>query len=61
MKDEMVRNSSSSAFIIHNLEQLERRVEHFSLLYSNENTVWDSALNAIKSNPTLHELDTEPM
>jgi hypothetical protein len=35
-------------------------MEHYSELYSRENQVTDSALNAIKSLPTLVELDNEP-
>jgi hypothetical protein len=35
-------------------------MEHYSELYSRENQVTDSTLNAIKSLPTLVELDNEP-
>ena len=52
---------SSSGTLLHNREeQMERWVEHFSLLYSKQNVVCDSALDAIQSLPVMHELDTEP-
>ena len=40
--------------------QMERWVEHYSDLYSRENTVTPSALGAIKCMPTMEELDVEP-
>ena len=40
--------------------QMERWVEHYSNLYSRENTVTPSALGAIKCMPIMEELDVEP-
>ena len=40
--------------------QMERWVEHYSNLYSRENTVTPSALGAIKCMPIMEELDAEP-
>ena len=40
--------------------QMERWVEHYSDLYSRENTVTPSALGAIKCMPIMEELDVEP-
>ncbi|CAH1252458.1 Hypp9298 [Branchiostoma lanceolatum] len=40
--------------------QMERWVEHFSDLYSRQNTVSPSALDAIECLPTMDELDAEP-
>ena len=39
---------------------LERWVEHYSDIYSGENIVSPSALDAVKCLPTMEELDTEP-
>ena len=41
-------------------QQMERWVEHYSNLYSRENTVTPSALGAIKCMPIMVELDAEP-
>ena len=41
-------------------QQMERWVEHYSDLYSRENTVTPSALGAIKCMPIMEELDAEP-
>ena len=40
--------------------QMERWVEHYSDLYSRENTVTPSALGAIKCMPIMEELNAEP-
>ena len=40
--------------------QMERWVEHYSDLYSRENTVTPSALGAIKCMPIMEELNIEP-
>ena len=40
--------------------QMERWVEHYSDIYSKENTVSHSALGAIERLPTMDELDAEP-
>ena len=40
--------------------QMERWVEHYSDLYSRENTVTPSALGTIKCMPIMEELDVEP-
>ena len=39
---------------------MERWVEHYSDLYSRENTVTPSALGAIKCMPIMEELDAKP-
>ena len=41
-------------------QQMERWLEHYSDLYSKENTVSHSALEAIERLPTMDELDAEP-
>ena len=41
-------------------QQMKRWVEHYSDLYSRENTVTPSALGAIKCMPTMEELNVEP-
>ena len=41
--------------------QMERWVEHYSDLYSRENTVTPSALGAIKCMPIMEELNAEPI
>ena len=41
-------------------QQMERWVEHYSNLYSRENTVTPSALDAIRCMPIMQELDAEP-
>ena len=41
-------------------QQMERLVEHYSNLYSRENTVTPSALGAIKCMPIMEELNAEP-
>ena len=38
---------------------MERRVEHYSELYSRENTASEAALNAIERLQTMDELDDE--
>ena len=40
--------------------QLERWVEHYSDIYSRDNIVPPSALDAVECLPTMEELDTEP-
>ena len=39
---------------------MERWVEHYSELYSRENSVVDSALDAIEPLPIMEDLDAEP-
>ena len=41
-------------------KQMDRWVEHYSELYSKENTVVTSALDAIEPLPIMEELDAEP-
>ena len=41
-------------------KQLERWVEHYLELYSTQNVVTDTALNAIPNLPVMVELDTLP-
>ncbi|XP_068714290.1 uncharacterized protein [Montipora foliosa] len=41
-------------------KQMERWVEHYSELYSRENSVVDSALDAIEPLPIMEDLDAEP-
>ena len=42
-------------------KQVERWVEYYSELYSRENVVVTSALDAIEPLPTMEELDAEPI
>ncbi|KAJ8038825.1 hypothetical protein HOLleu_16365 [Holothuria leucospilota] len=39
---------------------MDRWVEHYSELYSTENTVSEEVINSIPALPSLHELDEEP-
>eukprot|EP00745_Piridium_sociabile_P017972 TRINITY_DN26814_c0_g1_i26.p1 TRINITY_DN26814_c0_g1~~TRINITY_DN26814_c0_g1_i26.p1 ORF type:complete len:202 (+),score=51.54 TRINITY_DN26814_c0_g1_i26:351-956(+) len=41
-------------------KQMERWVEYYSDLYSRQNTVTDSALNAVECTPMMVELDEKP-
>ena len=41
-------------------QQLERWAEHYSDLYSKENTVNPSALDAVECLPVMEELDAKP-
>lgn len=52
--------STTGAIITDQAQQMDRWVEHYSDLYSRENTVAHSALDAIESMPVMDELDTEP-
>ena len=52
--------SSSGAIITDKGQQMERWVEHYSDLYSRENTVSPAALDVIECLPTMDELDSEP-
>lgn len=52
--------SSTGEIITDKGQQMERWVEHYSDLYSKENTVSDSALEAIERLPTMNELDAVP-
>ena len=52
--------SPSGAIITDKGQQMERWVEHYSDLYSRENTVSPAALDAIECLPTMDELDSEP-
>ena len=52
--------SSTGEVITDKCQQMERRVEHYSDLYSKENTVSHSALETIERLPTMDELDAEP-
>ena len=52
--------SSSGAIITDTGQQMERWVEHYSDLYSRENTVSPAALDVIECLPTMDELDSEP-
>ena len=53
--------SSSGEIITDKGQQMERWVEHYSDLYSRENTVSPAALDAIECLPTMDELDSEPL
>ena len=53
--------SSTGEVITDKGQQMERWVEHYSDLYSKENTVYHSALEAIERLPTMDELDAEPI
>ena len=52
--------SSTREVIMDRGHQLEIWVEHYSDIYSRENIVSPSALDAVKWLPTMEELDTEP-
>ena len=41
-------------------EQLDKRVQHFSLQYSKQNIVNDAALKHIVSLPTMDDLNSKP-
>ncbi|KAL7865389.1 hypothetical protein SRHO_G00106360 [Serrasalmus rhombeus] len=51
--------TSSGKVITDKAKQMERWVEHYSELYSRENIVVKSALDAIDPLPTMEELDAE--
>ena len=53
--------SSSGEIITDKGQQMERWVEHYSYLYSRENTVSTAALDVIDCLPTMDELDSEPL
>lgn len=52
--------SSTGETITDKSQQMERWVEHYSDLYSRQNTVSPSALDAMECLPTINELDAEP-
>ncbi|PIK57595.1 hypothetical protein BSL78_05503 [Apostichopus japonicus] len=52
--------AKSGQVITDRRKQMERWVEHYSELYSTENTVSEEAINNIPALPTLDELDKEP-
>ena len=52
--------SKSGEFITDKAKQLDRWVEHYSKLYSMENVVHQSALDAIDHLPLMQELDEAP-
>ncbi len=52
--------STSGEVITDKGKQLDRWVEHYSELYSSDNTVATSALDAIEPMTITEELDTEP-
>ena len=52
--------SSTEEVITDRGHQLERWVEHYSDIYSRENIMAPSALDAVECLPTMEELDTEP-
>nr|XP_058967531.1 craniofacial development protein 2-like [Pocillopora verrucosa] len=52
--------STSGEAITDKGQQMERWVEHYSDLYSRQNVVTSSALDAIKCLPVMEELDNEP-
>ena len=52
--------STTGEVITDNGQQMERWVEHYSELYSRQNVVTTSALDAIKCLPVMGELDNEP-
>ena len=53
--------SSSWEIITDKGQQMERWVEHYSALYSRENTVSPAALDVINGQPTMDALDSEPL
>ena len=52
--------SATGEIITNQGQQMGRWVEHYSDLYSRENTVAPSALDAIECMPVMEELDAEP-
>ncbi|XP_052673517.1 uncharacterized protein LOC128155711 [Crassostrea angulata] len=52
--------SSSGVVLSDKNQQMERWVKHYTDLYSTQNTVTVSALDAIECLPTMDELDVEP-
>ena len=52
--------SSTGEVITDRGHQLERWVEQYSDIYSRENNVSPTALDAVECLPTMEELDTEP-
>ena len=52
--------SSTGEVLTDRGHQLERWVEHYSYIYSRENIVSPSALDAVECLPIMEELDTEP-
>ena len=52
--------STTGEVITEKKKQMDRWVEHYSELYSRENSVTTSALEAIDSLPTMEELDAHP-
>ena len=52
--------SSNGEIITDKGQKMERWVEHYSDLYSRENTVYPATLDVIKCLPTMDELDAEP-
>ena len=50
----------SGVILTNKEDQLQRWVEHFAELYSRQNTVSASAIDAVEQRPTLHELDETP-
>ena len=52
--------SSSGEIIADKGQQMERWIEHYSDLYSRENTVSPATIDVIKCLPTIDELDSEP-
>ena len=52
--------SSAGVIITEKNKQMERWVEHYSDLYSRQNTVTESALDAVECLPIMEELDSEP-
>lgn len=53
-------SSLSGAILSTRTEQMERWVEHFSLLYSRQNVVRSSVLEALENKPVMYDLDKEP-
>lgn len=52
--------SSSGVVLSDKNQQMERWVEHYTDLYSTQNTMTVSALDAFDCLPTMDELDVEP-
>ena len=53
-------SSSSGTILSTRTEQMERWVEHFSLLYSRKNVIKKSVLDSLECKPTMYDLDKEP-
>ena len=59
-KEDCSTENKDGEVITDDIEQVERRVEHYLDLYSRENNVTKEALDTITSLPVMEGLDNEP-